>query len=83
MTNTDFPALFYYSPEDKIIDTQKTEDFIKRWRGPKQIVRIDGNDNEDYLNHLITGNVVSPNKVSHAVNTILTWHKNLVSQTID
>ena len=60
MGKSTMPALFYFSPDDKVVDPQKMENFIARWRGPKEIMRIDGGDSEDELNHLITGQVVSP-----------------------
>ena len=68
------PALFYFSPDDKVVDTQKTENFIARWRGPKEIMRINGNDSEDELNHLITGQVVSPSQVKRAADAVINWH---------
>ena len=67
------PALFYFSPDDKVVDPQKTENFIARWRGPKEIMRINGNDSEDELNHLITGQVVSPSQVKRAADAVINW----------
>ena len=68
------PALFYFSPDDKLVDPQKTESFIERWRGPKAIMRINGNDTEDELNHLITGRVVSPSQIKRASDAVINWH---------
>lgn len=68
------PGLFYFSPDDKVVDPQKTENFIARWRGPKEIMRVNGNDSEDELNHLITGQVVSPSQVKRAADTVINWH---------
>ena len=68
------PGLFYFSPDDKVVDPQKTENFIARWRGPKEILRVNGNDSEDELNHLITGQVVSPSQVKRAADTVINWH---------
>ena len=68
------PALFYFSPDDRVVDPQKTENFITRWRGPKLIMRINGNDTEDEFNHLITGQVVSPSQIKRASDTVLDWH---------
>ena len=65
------PALFYFSPDDKVVDPQKTENFIARWRGPKEIMRVNGNDSEDELNHLITGQVVSPSQVKRAADAVI------------
>ena len=45
---------------------------------PKQIVRIAGSDSEDHLNHLITGDVVSPGQVTHSIDSIITWHNRIV-----
>ena len=68
------PGLFYFSPDDKVVDPQKTENFIARWRGPKEIMRVNGNDSEDELNHLITGQVVSPSQIERAADTVINWH---------
>ncbi len=76
---TTVPALFYFSPDDKVVDPQKTENFIARWRGPKSIKRINGGDSEDELNHLITGQVVSPSQVIRAADTVIRWHR-LINQ---
>jgi alpha-beta hydrolase superfamily lysophospholipase len=77
MAHSDLPALFYFSPDDKVVDPQQTEHFIRRWRGPKQIIRIAGSDSEDHLNHLITGDVVSPSQVTRSVDSIITWHNSI------
>ena len=71
------PALFYFSPDDKVVDPQKTEKFIARWPGPKTIMRINGGDSEDELNHLITGQVVSPSQVKRAAGTVINWHRRI------
>ena len=75
------PALFYFSPDDKVVDPQKTENFIVRWRGPKEIVRVNGNDSEDEMNHLITGQVVSPSQIKRAADTVINWHDR-ISRTL-
>ena len=75
------PALFYFSPDDRVVDPRKTENFIARWRGPKEIRRINGNESEDELNHLITGRVVSPSQVKRAADTISNWHES-ISQAV-
>ena len=82
LSTSTVPALFYFSPDDKVVDPQKTENFIARWRGPKEIMRINGNDSEDELNHLITGQVVSPSQVKRAADTVINWH-NRISQAVD
>ena len=71
------PALFYFSPDDKVVDPKKTEVFIHNWKGPKQIIRVLGSDNEDNFNHLITGKAVSPSQVERTVNEITRWHQNI------
>lgn len=77
LSTNNVPALFYFSPNDKVVDPQKTENFIARWRGPKEIRRINGNESEDELNHLITGRVVSPSQVKRAADTIINWHDSI------
>ena len=80
MDKTTVPALFYFSPDDKVVDPQKTENFIARWPGPKSTIRISGGDSEDELNHLITGQVVSPSQVKRAADTVIRWHKSIGQQ---
>ena len=77
MSKSTMPALFYFSPDDKVVDPQKTENFIARWQGPKSIKRINGGDSEDELNHLITGRVVSPSQVKSAADTVIRWHQHI------
>ena len=74
LRTSNVPTLIYFSPDDKVVDPQKTENFIARWRGPKEIMRVNGNDSEDELNHLITGQVVSPSQVKRAADTVINWH---------
>ena len=74
LSRGEVPALFYFSPDDRVIDPQKTENFITRWRGPKVTMRINGNDIEDELNHLITGQVVSPSQIKRASDEVINWH---------
>ena len=81
MAHSDLPALFYFSPDDEVVDPQQTENFIQRWRGPKQIVRIAGSDSEDHLNHLITGDVVSPGQVTHSIDSIINWHNRIAGHS--
>jgi len=73
-TPRNLPALFYFSPDDRVVDPQETEKFIKNWNGPKTIVRVAGDDSEDELNHLITGQVVSPSQIQRAVDSVIDWH---------
>ena len=37
-------------------------------------MRVNGNDSEDELNHLITGRVVSPSQVKRAADAVINWH---------
>ena len=83
MSTSNVPALFYFSPDDKVVDPQKTENFIAHWRGPKEIMRINGNDSEDELNHLITGQVLSPSQVKRAVDTVINWHDRISQAVAD
>jgi esterase/lipase len=81
LSTSNVPALFYFSPDDKVVDPQKTENFIAHRRGPKEIIRINGNDSEDELNHLITGQVVSPSQVKRAADAVINWHDH-ISQAV-
>ena len=82
MSKSTMPALFYFSPDDRVVDPQKTENFIARWRGPKSIKRINNGDSEDELNHLITGQVVSPSQVISAAETVIRWHQQISQKVV-
>ncbi|MEM8823381.1 MAG: alpha/beta fold hydrolase [Pseudomonadota bacterium] len=70
---TDIPALFYFSPEDSIVDPAAAEAAFVRWGGPKTIARIDLPEGDDPDHHVIAGDILSPAHTPEAIGAIGQW----------
>ena len=71
------PALFYFSKEDKVVDPNKTKEFIKKWGGETTTKVVKLSNNDDKLSHVLAGYIISPNQTEHARKTMLNWIENL------
>ena len=75
--NIKTPALFFYSNEDKVVDTRKTSKVIKRWGGEVEDVILKLTASDDPYSHVIAGKIRSPNQTRHVVEKIIYWIENL------
>lgn len=75
--NVKKPALFYFSKEDKVVDPNKTKEFIKKWGGETTTKVVKLSNNDDKLSHVLAGYIISPNQTEHARKTMLNWIENL------
>ena len=75
--NIKTPALFFYSNEDKVVDTRKTSKVIKRWGGEVEEVILKLTASDDPYSHVIAGKIRSPNQTRHVVEKIIYWIENL------
>ena len=71
------PALFYFSPNDKVVRPEKTVWVAGRWGGPASVVTLALGPNDDPLAHIIAGDIVSPEQNERAFQKILSWIKQL------
>ena len=72
VSTINIPAYFVYSTEDMVVVPSNTEAIMERWGGPTSSLII--NDSQDDSNHVITGDIRSPNttkRVSEAINSWL------------
>jgi len=67
------PALFYFSPDDKVVRADRTAAVADRWGGPASVVTPVLGPTADPLAHVIAGDIVSPGQTAGAVAAILAW----------
>ncbi|MGB7334901.1 MAG: alpha/beta fold hydrolase [Salaquimonas sp.] len=65
------PALFIYSNEDTVVVADKTKEVIKQWGGSKSVTKI--SDSNDPNNHVIAGDILSPNTTQRVFIHIYGW----------
>ena len=65
------PALFFYSPADKVIVPEEIENVIERWGGPVETVRVD--EPSDKSKHVIMGDALGPEYTDTATRKIIGW----------
>ncbi|MDE0590161.1 alpha/beta hydrolase [Halocynthiibacter sp. C4] len=71
------PALFYFSPDDRIVRPKRTERVARLWGGKKTVERISGSTVDDPDNHVIAGDIMSPSNTEHCIKSILKWAETL------
>lgn len=72
------PALFIFSDADKVVSPDRTRDIAARWGGPHEVVPVD--DTGDPDNHVIAGDVLSPQTTAFLTQRIAVWVKALTQQ---
>lgn len=75
LSQTDIPALFVFSEQDKVVRPELTHAFIKRW-GKNDITRVYQpklTEKDDTDAHVIAGDVQSPNQNAIIVDIISNW----------
>ena len=65
------PALFILSPADKVVDASVTLEAANQWGGPHQVLEID--DSTDPSQHLIAGDLRSPQTSQRVADAIADW----------
>ncbi|MGI9352575.1 MAG: alpha/beta hydrolase [Rhizobiaceae bacterium] len=65
------PALFFYSPEDKVIVPEEVERVIVDWGGSTEVVKI--KNTADRYNHVIMGDILSPENTASSTSKIVDW----------
>ncbi len=71
------PALFIYSPEDKVVSPAATEAVARAWGGPKRIEKRHMGPGDDPMSHVIAGDIMSPGQTAETVAIILDWVRGL------
>jgi alpha-beta hydrolase superfamily lysophospholipase len=71
------PALFYYSPQDAVLDATRTDRVRARWGGPVTYVEPELGEGVDPLAHVVAGDILSPANTGAATEAILEWYAGL------
>lgn len=71
------PALFMFSDNDQVVDATATHAAIAQWGGPVTLWQPQLTDADDPAQHVIAGDIVSPNQTAPVVTRILNWAKEL------
>ncbi len=69
------PALFIYSPDDKVIVPGEVEKVAAAWGGPSKIVRM--TTETDPYHHVIAGDILSPANTGPVTQMIVQWAQGL------
>ncbi|CDX21833.1 conserved hypothetical protein [Mesorhizobium sp. SOD10] len=72
------PALFIFSDADKVVRSDRAREIAGRWGAPHELVPVD--DTGDPDNHVIAGDVLSPQTTAFLTQRIVVWVKALMQQ---
>lgn len=73
MSTIPVPALFWLSPDDRIVRADLSEAVAARWGGPVTVVRVVMGPGDDPDAHVIAGAIKSPGQTQSAVAGMLDW----------
>ncbi|ETX28416.1 alpha/beta hydrolase [Roseivivax isoporae] len=71
------PALFLFSPDDRVVDARATEAVAGAWGGPVEVERVETAEGDDPYAHVIAGDILSPRLTAPLVERIVTWARGL------
>ena len=75
--NVTIPALFYFSLNDKVVDPQKTINFISQWGGKSKTINVKMTEYDDKYSHIVAGDIISPKQTEKAFSEITYWIKGI------
>ncbi len=67
------PALFYYSPDDGVVDAKATDAIAAQWGGAVEIKHPSLSENDDPFAHVIAGDILSPKQNQAALSIMQDW----------
>ncbi|MEM9796968.1 MAG: alpha/beta fold hydrolase [Pseudomonadota bacterium] len=67
------PALFWFSPDDAVVDARVTETVAAAWGGPVEVVRVEVEAGDDPARHVIAGDILSPAGTAPAIRAMGDW----------
>lgn len=71
------PALFVWSPEDRVIDPRAVEAAAAEWGGPVTLDQVTLEEGDDPMRHVIAGRILSPARTDGVADAILNWAQRL------
>lgn len=67
------PALFWFSPDDLVVDASVTADLAAEWGGGSTVAHPELSAQDDPYSHVVAGDIMSPNGTDQAVSGMLDW----------
>lgn len=67
------PALVIFSPEDQVVDPEKTKAQMAGWGGPVRLAERHMGAGDDPFSHVIAGAAMSPGQTAETVTLIVDW----------
>ena len=67
------PALFWFSPDDWVVDATVTADLAAQWGGPATVGHPTLTEGDDPYSHVIAGDIMSPGTTAQTVRSIVDW----------
>jgi pimeloyl-ACP methyl ester carboxylesterase len=71
------PALFIFSPQDKVIDPAWVRKVAGAWGGPREVREVTMGEGDDPYGHVLAGRILSPGKTEETVTAIVAWAEGL------
>lgn len=71
------PALFLYSPDDKVVDVSAIPSVRDSWAGGVQEEKRTMGEGDDPNSHVIAGRILSPGQTDEAAGIMVDWIKGL------
>ncbi|MBL4890526.1 MAG: alpha/beta hydrolase [Rhizobiaceae bacterium] len=65
------PALFIYSKDDQTVRPSITDEVVKNWGGPVEVLIVE--TPEEASNHVITGDILNPTATTMVSERIIEW----------
>ncbi len=75
LSKAQVPLLVIYSPKDSVVDPAVTLKRYEQWGAAKQIIKVE--DSTDPNNHVIAGDILSPNTTERIAGQIIEWVRTL------
>jgi alpha-beta hydrolase superfamily lysophospholipase len=73
------PALFMFSPSDKVVDAAATRAVAAGWGGPVEIAEVTPGPGDDPNAHVIAGDIRSPSMTRPAAERIVSWARHALA----
>lgn len=67
------PALFWFSPEDEVVDADATRAVARAWGGPATVREVAVPPGDDPDAHVIVGDILSPAGTPAAIDAMAAW----------
>ncbi|UYV38735.1 alpha/beta fold hydrolase [Rhodobacteraceae bacterium D3-12] len=72
-SGVDIPALFYLSPQDKVVTADVSRSVAERWGGGAELVMVPDGAAVEPSHHVIAGDILSPGNTEATVAIMLDW----------